>query len=474
VRIVLVGDSTVTTESGWGLGLEQLVSDRVDVVNAAAGGRSSKSYVDEGRWSKALALKGHYYVIQFGHNDQPGKGPERETDPLTTYPQYLARYVDEARAIGAKPVLVTSLTRRNFSPDGRILSTLTPYADAMKKLAREKRVPVVDLHASSIALAERLGDAAWAEYSPRQDNGDVDRTHLNARGSLAVARLVLDELRAMVPSLADAVVAADGSGQYRTVQEAINAVPQNTTAEQRWVIFVKAGTYREIVYVQREKRYVTLAGEGAMRTRITHDLHANMAGLDGKPIDTFRTPTVQIDSDDFRVENLTLENAAGPVGQALAVRVDGARVAFRNCRFLGWQDTVFLNRGRHTFEDSYIEGHVDFIFGGATAFFDRCHIHCLRDGYITAASTPPDQAEGFVFRSSRITGAAGVKTYLGRPWRDHAAVAFIDTEMSDVVRAEGWHNWDRPERETTVRFSEVRSRGPGASPKSRVPWASKE
>jgi pectinesterase len=256
----------------------------------------------------------------------------------------------------------------------------------------------------------------------------------------------------------DAIVAADGSGQFKTIQEAINAAPQNTAADRPWVIFVKAGRYREIVYVQREKRFVSLIGEDPETTVITYDLHANMVGLDGKPIGTFRTPTV------------TIENTAGPVGQALALRVDGDRAVFRNARFLGWQDTIFLNRGRQYFEDSVITGHVDFIFGGATAFFQRCRLHVLRNGYITAASTPAEQPYGLVIANSRITGAEGVKTYLGRPWRDYAATAFIATEMSDVVRPEGWHNWDKPEREKTSRYSEVKNSGPGAAATGRVPW----
>ena len=269
---------------------------------------------------------------------------------------------------------------------------------------------------------------------------------------------------------ASAIVAADGSGAYKTVQEAIDAVPQNTSASNRWTIFVKAGTYRERVYVQREKRFVRLIGEDAARTTITFDLNATMPGPDGKPIGTFRTPTMTIDADDFTAENLTFENSAGPVGQALALRVDGDRVVFRNSRFIGWQDTIFLNRGRQYFEDSYITGHVDFIFGGATAYFERCHLHSQRNGYITAASTPPEQRYGFVFANGRITGEPDVRTYLGRPWRDFAQVTFINTTMSDVVRPEGWHNWDRPEREKTARYGEYGSTGPGAGAR-RVPWS---
>lgn len=481
VRIVLVGDSTVTDGSGWGFGFKQYLGPGATCVNTAANGRSSKSFIDEGRWRDALALRGDYYLIQFGHNDEPGKGPARETDPATTYTANMARYVDEARAIGATPVLVTSLTRRQFDANGRIVANLDPYVAAVKAVAAAKRVPLVDLHQRSIELAEQLGDEAWAAMSPRAADGSIDRTHLNTRGSLRVAPLVIAELRARIPALAprfrdtplaNAIVAADGSGDYTTVQDAINALPQNTRADRRWTIVVRAGTYRELIHVQREKRFVTLAGEDPARTTITYDLHANRIGLDGKPIGTFRTPTVVIDADDFDVQGLTLENAAGPVGQALALRVNGDRVRFRNCRFLGWQDTIFLDRGRHYFEDVYVAGHVDFIFGGATAFFERAHLHCLRDGYITAAATPPESRYGFVFAHGRITGETPeVRTYLGRPWRDFAQVAFLHTEMSEVVRPEGWHNWNRPEREKTARYGEYGSTGPGARRDARVPWA---
>jgi pectinesterase len=273
------------------------------------------------------------------------------------------------------------------------------------------------------------------------------------------------------PTYADAVVAADGTGQFQSLQAAILAAP-TATRERPWVIFVKAGTYRERLYVQREKRFLALVGEDASKTIVTFDLHAFLPGPDGRPISTFRTPTAQIDGDDFTAENLTFENPAGTEGrQALAIRVDGERAAFRRCRFVGWQDTILLNRGRQYLEDCFVSGSVDFIFGGATAFFERCSIHARADGYVTAASTPREQDHGLVFRACRITGEPGVKTFLGRPWRDFSSVAFLETEMSEVVRPEGWHDWDRPLREKTVRYGERGSTGPGGAPGSRVAWA---
>ncbi len=273
---------------------------------------------------------------------------------------------------------------------------------------------------------------------------------------------------------ADATVAPNGDGQFKSIQDAIMAAPQGLPSQTRpWVIHVKPGTYKELIYVQQERRFIHLEGEDAATTIITFNLNANLIGLDGKPIGTFRTPTAQIDGDGFEANNITFENSAGPVGQALALRVDGDRVAFRNCRFLGWQDTIFLNRGRQLFENCYITGHVDFIFGGATAFFDRCHIHVLRDGYITAASTPEDHPYGFIFADGKITGEPGVKTYLGRPWRSFAHTVFLNTEMSEVVRPEGWHHWTGPEREKTARYAEFNSKGAGANDAARVAWARK-
>jgi lysophospholipase L1-like esterase len=215
-HIVLVGDSTVTEGSGWGLGFRQLVAPGVRVTNTAQNGRSSKSFRDEGHWATALAAKGDYYLIQFGHNDQPGKGPERETDPSTTFPANIARYVDEVRAIGATPVLVTSLVRRTFkesrnlgdSEPARLASTLGPWVEAVKRVAAEKRVPLIDLDGSSRALCERLGPVQCAGFNLKTDAGTWDTTHLDAAGSAAFARLVVDGLRDAVPALAPYLPAA--------------------------------------------------------------------------------------------------------------------------------------------------------------------------------------------------------------------------------------------------------------------------
>jgi pectinesterase len=265
-------------------------------------------------------------------------------------------------------------------------------------------------------------------------------------------------------------VAPDGSGQFKTVQAAIMAVPSGSR-ENPVVIHIKPGTYKELIYIQREKSYFKLVGENPTNTILTFNLYAGITNAEGNPIGTFKTPSTTIDADDFTAENLTFENSAGPVGQALAIRVDGDRVAFRNCRFLGWQDTILLNRGRQYFENCYVAGQTDFIFGAATAWFEKCEIHSLRDGYLTAASTPQDQPFGFVFADCKITGEPGVKTCLGRPWRIYASTIFLNTEMSDIVRSEGWNDWKKPETHQIARYAEFNSNGPGANSKARVAWA---
>jgi pectinesterase len=265
-------------------------------------------------------------------------------------------------------------------------------------------------------------------------------------------------------------VAADGSAPFKSVQEAVMSVPSGSSTNPV-IIHIKPGVYKELIYIQREKRFFKLVGGNATNTVLTYGLYAGLTNFDGRPIGTFHTPSTTIDADDFTAENLSFENSAGAVGQALAIRVDGDRASFRNCRFLGWQDTILLNRGRQYFENCYIDGAVDFIFGAATAWFEKCHIKCLGSGYVTAASTPVDEPFGFVFSDCKITGAKpDVKTFLGRPWRIYAGTIYLNTEMSGVVRPEGWNDWKKPETHTTARYAEFNSSGPGASPANRPGW----
>jgi len=275
--------------------------------------------------------------------------------------------------------------------------------------------------------------------------------------------LLLLALVSIAPA-AQLIVAADGSGQYRTIQSAIDAAPPHSS------IRIQPGIYKERVTVPPDKARLTLRGDNPKTTIITFDLHAGLPGPT-RPLITFDTPTVFIQANDFAAENLTFENSAGPQGQALALTIMGDRGVFRNCRFLGYQDTLLAQAGRQYFDRCYIAGAVDFIFGGSAAWFENCEIHVTANGYITAANTPKDQRYGYVFSHCRITGEPGIRTYLGRPWRPYAATAFLDTEMSANVRPEGWDNWRDPAREKTARYVEYRSAGPGADARARVGWA---
>lgn len=200
-RVALAGDSTVTDQSGWGAAFAHLLSADVECVNFSSGGQSSKSFGDAGRWKLVLAAKPAFVLIQFGHNDMPGKGPNRETDPETTYRENLIRFVKEARAIGAQPIIVTSMARRTFDK-GKIRGELKPWAEAARKVAADEKVPLVDLFARSIELLERLGPTASDEFNPPTKDGRGDHTHLNAKGAEAMAGIIADELRRVSPDLA--------------------------------------------------------------------------------------------------------------------------------------------------------------------------------------------------------------------------------------------------------------------------------
>lgn len=493
LRIVLVGDSTVTEREGWGAGFAERAAPGVEIVNFARGGRSSKSYRNEGWWTRALAARGDYILIQFGHNDCPGKGPDRETDPATTYRDNLRQHIAEARAAGATPVLITSLTRRRFDAESRIQSDLTAYADAAAAVASEMGVSLVDLHASSIAICNRIGPAECERLSPPPaEDGKKDATHLNLAGSRVFADAVIEGLVEAVPALRDRfreraggttspvgaageprviTVSAEGYGDHRTVQAAVDAAVA-LGGGGRVVIRVAPGTYDQRIRIARAAPPIALVGEDAERTVLTGALTARMIGPDGREIGTFGTATVYVDSDDFTAEGITFENTAGEGGQALAISVSGDRATFRRCRFLGWQDTVFLTKGRSYLVDCLVQGHCDYIFGDGMAVFERCRIHSLSANYITAASTPAEQPFGFVFHRCQFTDDGKSRAYyLGRPWRPHAAVALLQCELPATVNAAGWHNWNKPESERTARYVEFANTGPGARPAERAGWS---
>jgi len=219
--------------------------------------------------------------------------------------------------------------------------------------------------------------------------------------------------------------------------------------------------------LSQTKPFVTLQGEDALKTTLTFNLSAKTSG------DTRQSYSTYVGSSDFRAENLTFENTYGAGSQAVAVYVNTDRVIFRNCRFVGWQDTLFAHGGRQYYKDCYIEGHVDFIFGNATAVFENCHVHSKGQGYVTAHWRLSDaETNGYVFLHCRLTGAdTGKGVFLGRPWRPYGRVVFIECWMDAHIKPEGWDNWRDPAREKTARFAEYKSSGPGANPSARVAWS---
>jgi pectinesterase len=259
---------------------------------------------------------------------------------------------------------------------------------------------------------------------------------------------------------------AGPTGEFRTVQAAIDALPASGAASR--VIRIQPGAYFGRTVLNKAR--VMLRGSGP-DTLLTCNLGQAMPGENGQPVGWQGAAALRItpEAEDAVIENLTIENTYGRGMQAQACVVEADRVVFRRCRILGWQDTLRLEAGRQWFDRCYIAGHVDFIYGGATAFFENCEIHCRDSGYIVAPATPAGRT-GFIFADCRITFPYGdPPTYLGRPWHESPSATFIRCELGAGIRPEGWHEWRV--QPPLVRFAEYESRGPGANPEARVPWA---
>jgi pectinesterase len=271
----------------------------------------------------------------------------------------------------------------------------------------------------------------------------------------------------------DIVVDSKGSGDFKTVQEAINSV--SDLKEKETKIYIKNGVYKEKVEVSKNKVNITLIGEDKSKTILTYDDYAPKLNSEGKAIGTSGSCSFAVSGDNFKAVNLTFENSAGAVGQAVAVRIDGDKVVFVNCNFLGFQDTIYTKAetSRQFYKNCYIEGATDFIFGASTAVFDGCEIYSRQGGYyITAASTIQNKPYGYVFLNCKLTGnAAKGSVYLGRPWRPYAKTVFVNCEMGEHINPVGWHNWSKPEAESTTFYTEYHSSGPGANVASRVNWS---
>ena len=263
------------------------------------------------------------------------------------------------------------------------------------------------------------------------------------------------------------VVSRDGTGNFRTLQEAIESA--RAFMDYTVTIYVKNGVYKEKVIVPSWVENIDIIGEDRDKTIITYDDHANI-----NKMGTFRTYTVKVEGSDITFKNLTIENNAAQLGQAVALHTEGDRLKFINCRILGNQDTIYTGAKftRLYFKDCYIDGTTDFIFGPSTALFENCMIHSKRNSYVTAASTPKEAKYGYIFKHCKLTAEPGVdKGYLGRPWRPYAYTLFIECELGKHIVPAGWHNWGKQSNEETARYMEYKNTGEGANVSERVAWS---
>lgn len=263
------------------------------------------------------------------------------------------------------------------------------------------------------------------------------------------------------------VVSRDGTGDFRTLQEAVESA--RAFMDYTVTIYVKNGVYKEKVIVPSWVENIDIIGEDRDKTIITYDDHANI-----NKMGTFRTYTVKVEGSDITFKNLTIENNAAQLGQAVALHTEGDRLKFINCRILGNQDTIYTGAKftRLYFKDCYIDGTTDFIFGPSTALFENCMIHSKRNSYVTAASTPKEAKYGYIFKHCKLTAEPGVdKVYLGRPWRPYAYTLFIECELGKRIVPAGWHNWGKQSNEETARYMEYKNTGEGANVSERVAWS---
>ena len=497
----LMGDSTMAekdlpkagAERGWGMMFQNFLDPaQVKVVNYAQNGRSTKSFRDLGLWDQVYAAiaPGDYVFIQFGHNDAKESDESRYAAAWGAYQDNLRYYIDGVREKGGIPVLLTPVARRWFK-DGRLdRNCHGDYPAAMKAVAAEKEVILLDLTTATLDWLEDIGDEASKAFF-MISTGKDDNTHTVACGARKVTELVCDRIREQIPDLAQAlqyyhiVVSADGHGDYMTVQEGINACPDYSHKEITRLL-IRSGVYKEMVSIPHTKFRLYIKGEDADNTLITFDKFAK-ALWPGRDIavGTSGSASVYIHASYITFEDLSFENSAGEgkeIGQAVAVFTDGDFLFFNRCRFLGNQDTLYTygrfgkfgGIKRNYFKDCYIEGTTDFIFGTSIAYFEGCTIHSKKNSYVTAASTLQGQQYGYVFVNCKLTADEGVtKCYLGRPWGAYAKTVFINCELGSHILPEGWHDWEKegkPDTKKNSYYAEYGSTGPGAQG-PRVKWA---
>ncbi|SFL70641.1 pectinesterase family protein [Pelosinus propionicus] len=533
ITVYLAGDSTVMTYSkeqapkaGWGQMLSKFLSGDVTIKNFAKGGRSSKTFINEGRLNQILdqIQPGDYLLIQFGHNDEKSikVDPERKiyTEPSTEYKGYIQQYIWGARQHHAVPVLVTPVERRRFDENGKINSTHTAWTAAMKEVALEEHVPVIDLERSSKELFESLGiegtkpiffNVAPGE-SENYPNGAGDNTHFMEYGAHLMAKLVIDEIKKLDIGLKSYIIETgwqnaafglsknfvvknkqydsivdsnyegndgklvNGRKMYKTVQAAVDGVDKENNTQK--TIFIKKGTYKEKLIIDRP--HITLIGEDTAETKITYDLPAGALKEDGTKWGMLAASVnIYPLATDFIGINITFENTFDRLeypglkdGQALALRNDADRSLFVNCSFLSHQDTLLASFGkanRQFYYKCYIAGDVDFIYGMARAVFEDVDIMSLErdakkyNGYITAAGTDQESKYGFLIENSRLI--SNIKkpgtVFLGRPWRQGAQVVYKNCYMGEHISTVGWIDMSN-NTAAAARLYEYGSTGPGA------------
>ena len=267
-------------------------------------------------------------------------------------------------------------------------------------------------------------------------------------------------------------VDCNGEGDFRTVQECLDALPSKPDG---WrTVRILPGTYREKVTLDVYKNCVRIVGVGgAEEVRIVWNDFSGRV-VDGYEMSTYDTWTLSLQADDVILEGLTVENDAGRVGQAVALETRGDRIHINRCRLVGDQDTFFTKGyvSRIWVTDSWIEGTTDFIFGPSIVLFDRCRIHAKADSFLTAASTTERNLYGYVFRDCRVTADTSVgRLYLGRPWKSTARTVWIRCELPAAICPEGWRDWHDSARKGDVYYAEYRCTGPGADRRGRVAWS---
>lgn len=501
-HVYLIGDSTCANknlekqnpERGWGQLFRAFFDETVVVENHAMNGRSTKSFREEGRWEPIYTemQAGDYVFIQFGHNDEKVDRPKVGSVP-EVFAENLRRYVRETREKGGIPVLLTPIARRHFTAEGELIKTHGEYPDRVRQVAEELDVPMLDMEQVTEAWLKELGDEPSRPYfmwvkkgtSPLYPDGREDNTHLNVQGAHVISRMVAKLVEEHLPALAehfdiaDLVVAKDGTGDFFTLKEAVDMIPDYNNGMLK--IRLSEGLYREKISIPWTKRNVHLKGVG--KAVVSWDDFANRKNIQGHNMGTSGSSTIYFGADNWTVDNVTFENTAGRVGQAVAVQTLGNNLRFRNCRFLGNQDTLYTRGTGNSnekiggerwnyFENCYIEGTTDFIFGAAAAIFSNCEIHSLADSYVTAASTVEEQEVGYIFFNCCLTAAEGVtKCFLGRPWRPYAKTIFINCELGEHITAEGWQAWSNKDNPSTTYYGEYGSKGKGANKKSRVDWS---